>query len=74
MLQRHYPVVDKPLEVVSWSYLVRLHNFQHNLDLPEPQFVDSCNYGAHFFGILNGLLPLHLQLSGSTYAWLLNVE
>ena len=74
LLLRRYPTVEKPLEVVSWSYLVRLHNFQHNLDLPEPQFVDACNYSARFFGILNALLPPHLQLLGSTYAWLLDVE
>ena len=74
LLRRHYPLVDKPLEVVGWSYLVRMHNFQHNLDLPEPQFVDACNYSARFFAILNGLLPLRLRLPDDSYEWLLAVR
>ena len=74
LLKQQYPLVDKPLDVVGWSYLVRMHNFQHNLDLPEPQFVDACNYGARYFGILNSLLPTTLRLPEDAYAWLLNVR
>ena len=59
---------------ISWRHFAMLHNFQHNLDLPQERFVDSCQYAAELFGSLNGLLPEILQLPRESFAWLREVK
>ena len=66
-LNRQYP--EKELRV-SWHYLSQLHNFQHNLDLPELRFVEACHQSGRLFGELNGLLPPAQRLPANAYAWL----
>ncbi len=58
----------------NWPYLALLHNFQHNLDLPEAQFVGACNQSGVLIASLNGLLPTHLQLPDDSYLWLCDVR
>ena len=70
-LHEHYPELDLRL---AWPRLATLHNFQHNLDLPEPLFVTACNRSGRLFDELNQLLPAALRLPNDAYAWLLHVE
>lgn len=70
-LHRLYP--EKELRV-GWRHLSRLHNFQHNLNLPEFQFVEACRQSARLFDELNDLLPPALRLPESAYAWLYQVS
>lgn len=58
----------------NWPYLALLHNFQHNLDLPEAQFVGACNQSGVLVTSLNGLLPEYLRLANESYRWLYDVE
>ena len=58
----------------AWSRLAMLHNFQHNLDLPEPQFITACHRSGQLIGELNGLLPANLRLPPESYTWLQNVQ
>ena len=66
-----YP--EKELRV-GWRHLSRLHNFQHNLDLPELRFVEACWQSSRLFNELNQLLPPALRLPPESYAWLRNVQ
>lgn len=69
-LFNRFPTLRNALNTVGWTYLVRLHNFQHNLDLPEAEFGDACTYSRPFFATLNALLPPALRLPVAAYAWL----
>ena len=57
----------------GWGYLSRLHNFQHNLDMPQAQFEIDCRGSGQLIHNLNELLPDGLRLPPYTYAWLLTV-
>ena len=70
-LHRLYP--EKELRT-GWRHPSRLHNFQHNLDLPEPRFVAACHESGRLFYELNGLLPSALRLPADAYEWLLEVR
>ena len=70
-LHRLYP--QKELRV-GWRHLSWLHNFQHNLDLAEPRFVEACRQSGRLFDELNGLLPSVLRMPEEAYAWLLAVQ
>ena len=59
--------------LVGWRRFVRLHNFQHNLDMPEAQFKLACRRSHRLFDELNGLLPVNLRLSSDSYGWLSGV-
>ena len=59
---------------ITWRYFAMLHNFQHNLDLPQERFAISCQYTAELFGSLNGLLPDTLQLPRESFAWLYEIR
>ena len=58
----------------KWGVLVRLHNFQHNLDMSEGEFTGLCRESEPFFADLNSLLPAELRLPSDAYAWLADVE
>ncbi len=70
-LHQLYP--EKELRV-GWRHLSRLHNFQHNLDLPASRFVAACHESGRLFDELNGLLPSGLRLPADAYAWLLEAR
>lgn len=55
----------------GWRHLARLHNFQHNLDMPQAEFGRACRRSSQLIHELNGLLPDELQLPSQTYDWLL---
>lgn len=57
-----------------WRYLARLHNFQHNLDMPQSQFEPACRGSGQLIFELNGLLPESLRLSPESYAWLVDAR
>ena len=57
----------------GWSHLARLHNFQHNLDMPQAEFESACHGSGQLINELNGLLPDGLRLPPDAYAWLLTV-
>lgn len=59
---------------IAWRYFAMLHNFQHNLDLPQERFDASRQYTAGLFGSLNGLLPDTLRLPRASFAWLYEVR
>ena len=65
-----YP--DKELRS-AWGNIARLHNFQHNLDMPQEQFEIDCRGSGWLITELNELLPDGLRLPPYTYAWLLTV-
>lgn len=69
-LSDRFPMFRNPLNTIGWTYLVRLHNFQHNLDTAEDEFVAACKYSLLFFATLNALLPPPLRLPTAAYAWL----
>ena len=73
-LSDRLPRLRNPMNTIGWTYLVRLHNFQHNLDTPEDEFVDACRYSLSFFATLNALLPPPLRLPTATYTWLATVR
>ena len=58
----------------NWRFLASLHSFQHNLDLPETQFVQACHQSAELIASLNGLIPEHLRLPDEAFAWLYDVR
>ena len=58
----------------GWRHLSRLHNFQHNLNLPELRFVEACRQSGRLFAELNVLLPPDQRLPPNAYAWLEVVE
>ena len=70
-LHNRYPQRDLRF---GWSYLAQLHSFQHNLNLPETNFIDACQNSGRLFGELNDLLPPALRLPESAYAWLYQVS
>lgn len=53
-----------------WSYLAKLHNFQHKPNHPEAAFRESCRETATLLSILNSRLPPSLQLSEACREWL----
>ena len=65
-----YP--DKELRS-GWGNIARLHNFQHNLDMPQEQFEIDCRGSGWLITELNELLPEGLRLPPDAYAWLLTV-
>ena len=73
-LSDRFPMLRNPLNTIGWTYLVRLHNFQHNLDTPEEEFAAACEYSLSFFSTLNIQLPPSLQLPTAAYAWLAAVR
>ena len=73
-LSDRFPMLRNPLNTIGWTYLVRFHNFQHNLDMPEREFADACEYCLSFFSTLNIRLPPSLQLPTAAYAWLAAVR
>ena len=54
----------------GWRHLARLHNFQHNLDLPQAQFEAACRGSGKLIAELNELLPYELRLPSESYRWL----
>lgn len=58
----------------GWGYLARLHNFQHNLDMPQVQFEIDCRGSGRLIAELNELLPEGLRLPPDNYDWLLHVS
>ena len=58
----------------NWPYLAMLHNFQHNLDLSQAQFVGACNQSGVLIASLSGLLPDSRRLEDEAYRWLYDVE
>ena len=57
----------------GWRYLARLHNFQHNLDMPREQFETSCRGSGGLIVELNELLPDDLRLPSEPLDWLLSM-
>ena len=57
----------------SWRFLARLHNFQHNLDMPQSQFESACRGSGQLVSNLNELLPEGSRLPPNTFDWLLEV-
>ena len=47
---------------IGWRGLLRLHNFQHSLDLSQAVFAASCRDSNLMIAALNGLLPTPLRL------------
>ena len=58
----------------SWRHLARLHNFQHNLDMPQEQFELNCRGSGGFIVELNELLPDDLRLPPESYGWLVDMR
>ena len=58
------------LDEIGWSWLAQLHNFQHNLNMPEQRFISACRHSGGFFALLNSELPPLLRLPAAAYAWL----
>ena len=56
-----------------WRQLARLHNFQHNLDMPQAEFESACHSSGQLINELNELLPDGFRLPPDTYTWLLTV-
>ena len=73
-LSDRFPMLRNPLNTIGWTYLVRLHNFQHNLDTAEEEFADAGAYSLPFFATLNVLLPPPLRLPTTAYTWLTAVR
>ena len=73
-LSSRYRLISDPLDEIGWSWLAQLHNFQHNLDLPEWRFINACRHSGRFFALLNIHLPPSLQLPTAAYAWLVAVR
>ena len=73
-LSAQFPLLRNPLNTIGWTYLVRLHNFQHNLDMTEAQFRDACEYSQLFFITLNIELPPALRLPPAAFTWLASVR
>lgn len=69
-LSARYRLISDPLDEIGWSWLAQLHNFQHNLNLPEQRFRNACRHCGRFFALLNIRLPPSLQLPTAAYAWL----
>lgn len=59
---------------IGWRHLARLHNFQHNLDMPQTQFEAACRGSGRLITELNELLPEELRLPTQSYDWLLEIE
>jgi len=59
---------------VRWRHLARLHNFQHNLDMPQSQFEPACRGSGQLINELNELLPDDLRLPPESYGWLVRVS
>ena len=57
-----------------WHHLARLHNFQHNLDMPQAQFESACHGSGHLINELNELLPEGMRLPSYAYGWLVDVR
>ena len=57
----------------GWGHLARLHNFQHNLDMPQEQFELNCRGSGGLIAELNELLPDGLRLPTESHDWLLNL-
>ena len=70
-LHATYP--DKELRS-GWRHLARLHNFQHNLDMPQAQFESACHGSGHLINELNELLPEGMRLPPESYGWLIEVR
>ena len=58
----------------GWRHLAHLHNFQHNLDMPQSQFEPSCRGSGQIISELNGLLPEGMRLPPESYNWLLSMD
>ena len=70
-LNNRYPDIGLRTD---WRYLASLHGFQHNLDLPEPRFVEACHQSGELIVNLNGMLPEYLRLADENYRWLRDVS
>ena len=57
----------------GWRHLARLHNFQHNLDMPQAQFESACRGSGQLINELNGLLPEDMRLPPESYVWLVKM-
>ena len=68
--QRLAPTYPHMRLLFLWTNLARLHNFQHNLDMPQSQFELDCRQSGRMIAELNGLLPAALRLRPDAYAWL----
>ena len=73
LLNRIVPARGQPQLEIGWRGLLRLHNFQHNLDLSEAEFSSNCRISATLFTGLSGLLPTPLRLPPDAYGWLAEV-
>ncbi len=73
LLNRIVPANGQLRLEIGWRGLLRLHNFQHNLDLSVAEFAANCRDSALFFEDLNGLLPARLRLESDAYGWLSEV-
>lgn len=73
-LSAHYRLVSDPLDEIGWWWLAQLHNFQHNLTLPEQRFSDACRHSGRFFAVLNVQLPRELRLPPAAFTWLASVR
>jgi len=69
-LHAAYP--DKELRS-GWRHLARLHNFQHNLDMPQSQFEVACHGSGGLIVELTELLPEGMRLPPESCDWLLNM-
>lgn len=58
----------------GWRHLARLHNFQHNLNMPQSQFEPACRGSGQLINELNGLVPDDLRLPPESYGWLVRVS
>ena len=70
-LHAAYP--DKVLRS-GWRHLARMHNFQHNLDMPQEQFETACRGSGQLIFELNGLLPEGMRLPAGAYGWLIEAR
>ena len=69
-LSARYRLIGDPLDEIGWWWLAQLHNFQHNLNMPEQRFISACRHSGGFFALLNSELPPPLRLPAAAYAWL----
>jgi len=60
-------------EYNPWRDLARMHNFQHKPNHTEAVFRSSCRGVGSLLTLLNGRLPVPLQLPASCFNWLAGI-
>ena len=57
----------------GWRHLARLHNFQHNLNMPQTQFESACRGSGELIADLSELLSEGMRLPPEAHRWLVQV-